>query len=218
MVINVLRGAKTEKIREAGLDRLSTYGIMADTDVRRMRLIIDALIDRGYLTVTGEEYPVVCLAPLYREVIAGDKPLTMMLPRENAPEPSVRGPAAPEPAAHGPVHAAARGVNPRPLSTASAAGPKPEAARPKTILIKAASNEGREPEDDLFIRLKELRNRLAQEARVPAYIIFSDASLRDMCRKRPTTADQFLAVSGVGTAKMEKYGEAFTRLIREVSG
>jgi ATP-dependent DNA helicase RecQ len=67
----------------------------------------------------------------------------------------------------------------------------------------------------LLARLKELRTRLAQEAHVPAYIIFSDASLRDMCRKKPLTPEQFLNVSGVGAVKMEKYGAVFTRLIEE---
>ena len=66
---------------------------------------------------------------------------------------------------------------------------------------------------ELFARLKELRNRLAQERRVPAYIIFSDASLRDMCRKRPQTPEAFLSVLGVGQVKMEKYGAAFIQLI-----
>jgi ATP-dependent DNA helicase RecQ len=72
--------------------------------------------------------------------------------------------------------------------------------------------------EDLFARLKELRNRLAQKSRVPAYIIFSDAALREMCRRMPQTPEQFLAVSGVGMVKMEKYGSLFTGLIREYAG
>jgi superfamily II DNA helicase RecQ len=68
-------------------------------------------------------------------------------------------------------------------------------------------------DEGLFAKLKELRTRLAQEARVPPYIIFSDASLRDMCRKRPINREQFLQVSGVGSIKLEKYGEQFIALI-----
>jgi ATP-dependent DNA helicase RecQ len=67
----------------------------------------------------------------------------------------------------------------------------------------------------LLAKLKDLRAALARRAHVPAYIVFSDASLRDMCRKRPRSADAFLEVSGVGTVKMEKYGGEFTKLIRE---
>lgn len=67
----------------------------------------------------------------------------------------------------------------------------------------------------LFDALRALRNQLAAEARVPAYIIFTDATLRDMCRKMPQSLAEFLQVSGVGKAKMERYGEAFLAAIRD---
>ncbi|MDR0568684.1 MAG: DNA helicase RecQ [Spirochaetaceae bacterium] len=70
-------------------------------------------------------------------------------------------------------------------------------------------------DEALFARLKELRTRLAREARLPAYIIFSDAALRDMCRKLPRTLEQFHSISGVGLVKMGKYGEVFTKTVRE---
>jgi ATP-dependent DNA helicase RecQ len=50
----------------------------------------------------------------------------------------------------------------------------------------------------LFTRLKTLRSKLAASAGIPAYLVFTDAALRDMCRKKPTTVDGFLEVSGVG--------------------
>ncbi len=68
---------------------------------------------------------------------------------------------------------------------------------------------------DLFAKLKNLRSKLASEAHVPAYIIFSDATLRDMCKKLPQTRDEFLTVSGVGAVKAKKYGELFTSVIKE---
>ena len=70
-------------------------------------------------------------------------------------------------------------------------------------------------DDPLYDKLRDLRTKLAAQQRVPAYIIFSDASLRDMCVKQPTTLDAFMDVSGVGQSKLEKYGDAFTALIRE---
>ena len=65
----------------------------------------------------------------------------------------------------------------------------------------------------LFERLKELRREFAAKEGVPAYIVFSDASLRDMCRKKPASLVQFSLVNGVGTVKLEKYGEAFIKVI-----
>lgn len=61
----------------------------------------------------------------------------------------------------------------------------------------------------LFERLRALRKRLADEASVPPYIVFSDATLRDMCAKLPADEDQLLEVSGVGATKLARYGEAF---------
>lgn len=61
----------------------------------------------------------------------------------------------------------------------------------------------------LFEKLRALRNKIASDQRVPAYIVFTDAAIKDMCRLMPTNNVQFLKVSGVGKAKMEKYGKAF---------
>ncbi len=68
---------------------------------------------------------------------------------------------------------------------------------------------------DLLPELKELRKRLASAARVPAFVIFSDATLHDMCAKLPQTEEEFLGVSGVGVAKAKKFCIPFTTLIRE---
>jgi len=69
---------------------------------------------------------------------------------------------------------------------------------------------------DLFDTLRGLRRRLAEERKVPAYIVFGDAALRDMARRRPSTIEGFLEVSGVGETKARQYGEAFVAAIREV--
>lgn len=62
---------------------------------------------------------------------------------------------------------------------------------------------------DLLDKLKQLRRKLAMEKNVPAYIIFSDATLTDMCKKLPMTSEEFLTVSGVGKTKLAQYGEIF---------
>jgi ATP-dependent DNA helicase RecQ len=67
----------------------------------------------------------------------------------------------------------------------------------------------------LLGKLKGLRKEIAARESVPAYIVFTDASLRDMCRKKPVTLPQFADVNGVGAVKLEKYGAMFTILIRD---
>ena len=70
-------------------------------------------------------------------------------------------------------------------------------------------------EDRLLATLKATRTRLAQEEGVPAYIVFSNASLADMATKVPHTMAEFLEVSGVGEVKASRYGEAFLNAISE---
>lgn len=61
----------------------------------------------------------------------------------------------------------------------------------------------------LYAELTELRGELAREQGVPSYFIFSNATLVDMCAKRPRTREEFLGVSGVGAKKAERYGDLF---------
>ncbi len=68
-------------------------------------------------------------------------------------------------------------------------------------------------DEGLFEELRKLRRRLAEENHVPAFIVFSDASLRDMARLKPTTTEGFLEVNGVGERKCKQYAQAFLHVI-----
>ena len=77
--------------------------------------------------------------------------------------------------------------------------------------------EGAEPDGEagrLFEALRQVRRQLAEERGVPPYVVFSDASLREMAALRPTTEEDLLAVSGVGPVKIERYGAAFLAVLR----
>ena len=64
-------------------------------------------------------------------------------------------------------------------------------------------------DEELFEALRALRKRLAGEQNVPAYVVFSDATLAEMAARRPATHAELLEVNGVGQAKLERYGDAF---------
>lgn len=68
--------------------------------------------------------------------------------------------------------------------------------------------------DPLFEELRTVRKKLADEAGVPPFVIFSDKSLQDMVARKPKDDEAFLDVSGVGANKLEKYGEYFLEAIR----
>lgn len=69
--------------------------------------------------------------------------------------------------------------------------------------------------DSLFETLRKLRYEIAKEDEVPAYVIFSDAALRQMETLRPMSDEEFLAIDGVGKTKLEKYGSEFINAIVE---
>ena len=67
----------------------------------------------------------------------------------------------------------------------------------------------------LYDRLRSLRMDLAFAQHVPPFLVFSDKTLKEFCRHLPTTDREFLQISGVGEKKLETYGEAFMKVIRE---
>jgi len=69
-------------------------------------------------------------------------------------------------------------------------------------------------DEELFTRLKKLRKTLADSRRVPAYIVFSDATLIKMAERRPRSTDELRGIPGVGPKKLEEYGEAFLEVLR----
>jgi ATP-dependent DNA helicase RecQ len=83
------------------------------------------------------------------------------------------------------------------------------ASAPRPVAAPAGAGDG-----DLFEALRAVRRQLADERGVPPYVIFSDASLRDMARLRPTTAGTLLEVRGVGEWKCGAFGERFLAAIR----
>lgn len=69
--------------------------------------------------------------------------------------------------------------------------------------------------NSLFETLRKLRSEIAKQEEVPAYIIFNDATLRQLEAERPMSDEEFLNIDGVGKAKLEKYGDAFIKAIIE---
>ncbi len=184
MIIDTLRGSKAEKILKCRLDKIKTYGIMSEVKEKRIRDIINYLVLNDYLMLTNSEFPVARLTVKSRSVLLEGETLIMKISKENE---KVKG----------------KGKE---IGIAK----ERKTVRDETIDIakqKAAINI------DLFNKLKELRFKFAETQKVPAFVIFSDATLIDMCGKLPSNEDEFLGVSGVGKMKLEKYGQAFLDII-----
>lgn len=165
MIADILSGSKRERLLQLGFDKLSTYGIMADTTQKKIVKMIDFLIEKGWLGITEDEYSVVTLTARSPEIVRDRIKVEMKLEKETA-----------------------------------------------AVSMKETAAEY-DIDPGLFAELKKLRSNFAAQEKVPAYIIFTDAALKDMCRRLPFNNDEFLAVSGVGKTKAERYGEAFCTLI-----
>ena len=85
----------------------------------------------------------------------------------------------------------------------------------QTVITRSGSPIVSEINQELLDSLKVVRMYFAKKKGVPAFVIFSDATLAEMCKVLPTTEAEFLTVSGVGTNKLEKYGKAFLRVIKK---
>jgi len=91
----------------------------------------------------------------------------------------------------------------------------PAAKRAVTKAARAPSYEISAEDEPLWEALRELRMTLCKEASVPPYVIFHDTTLREMVRLRPSSAQELLALQGVGEKKLERYGAAFLKVLRE---
>ena len=171
-VIDVLRGADTEKVRQHGHAALSTFGIGAEEGVNHWRSLLRQLMVDGAVWADVEGYGALRLGERARGILRDEVEVRV---REDVSE----------------VKSAAR---------------RRGSSVPETVA----------PADEpVWERLRECRKRLADEQGVPPYVIFHDRTLRDMLARRPGTLAAMLEVSGVGEAKLERYGAAFLDALAE---
>ena len=164
-VVDVLRGADTEAIRQRGHNELSTYGIGGELKRAEWQAIGRELLRLGLVEcASGEVCNVVAYASRSGGITKADIDRFDQANRN-------RG----------------------------------ESARIKPGAIEC--------DEVLFAHLRRLRRKLADERGVPAYIIFSDVSLREMARKYPTNSTEFRRIPGVGEQKLKDFGEAFMSAI-----
>ena len=92
------------------------------------------------------------------------------------------------------------------------------AEKPRRSKSTAAAGELSEFDEKLLNALYAQRKRLAGKQNVPAFVVFSDATLREMAVKKPMSIDELLNISGVGEKKAARYGNAFLRIIEDAVG
>jgi len=166
LIVRMLHGSKEKRVIQLGLDKLSTYGIMHNTDRTQIRDYIDCLIRTGYLSLAGDEYPVLRMTERAKQVLFHGEKVLHTWRKQSRLE-------------------------------------KTASSRKESKAMPTQAGES------LFATLKALRTKMAKEENVPAYIIFSNATLIDMTAKQPQNMAEFLQISGVGEIKAARYGQAF---------
>ncbi|MDO4532147.1 MAG: DNA helicase RecQ [Coriobacteriia bacterium] len=86
MIVDILRGSKNAKLLENGYDELSTYGIMADVSARRIRFILDVLVEHELLFVDAGKFPTVRFTPQAGEFLRNRETLSVKVPKETERE------------------------------------------------------------------------------------------------------------------------------------
>ncbi|MBA3480019.1 MAG: DNA helicase RecQ [Lautropia sp.] len=184
-LVDVLRGAATEKIRRFGHDALPVFGAGGDISVKEWRSVVRQLTIAGLVQVDTERYNSVMLTQASRAVLKGESPVSLRRWREASPTAGRR-----------------RGAS----GGGSGAGSGGRDAALAELDPSAA---------EVFQRLRAWRAQQAQTAGVPAYVIFHDATLREIARNQPKDRGELSAVAGVGARKLESYGDV---LLRTVAG
>ena len=160
MIIDILCGNETDRIKERKLDELSVYGIMKDTPKAQLEGLIKELDEQSLLNITDDQYHVLKADPSCASVLKGETKVTRMIRRASA------------------------------VTVSSSADP-------------------------LIAALRKLRKMLAESEKVPAYVVFPDATLRMIAEKKPQTKGQLKEIQGMGKRKVNKYGARIIRTVKE---
>lgn len=210
-VIDVLTGSRQKRVVDNGHHKLSTWGIGNELAKDDWFELAHVLTEEGYL-VKSADYGVLSLTPEARDALTNREPIVLPF----APELSVAtnakagksgakglrakiGPA-------GKAYRAAAGRGEREENPA-VAEPVSALAEPVSAMVEPASLAA-------YGELKRLRTALARAASVPPYVIFNDRTLEALAESLPADRASLLDITGIGPAKVEKYGEFILKAVR----
>ncbi|CAH0293050.1 ATP-dependent DNA helicase RecQ [Erwinia aphidicola] len=168
-IVEILRGANNQRIRDMQHDKLPVYGIGREQTHEHWTSVLRQLIHLGLVTQNIAMHSALQLTEAARPILRGEAPLQLAVPRLVS-------------------------IKPRSSSQKSFGG-----------------NYDRK----LFAKLRKLRKAIADEANVPPYVVFNDATLIEMAEQMPITASEMLSVNGVGHKKLERFGKPFLVMIKE---
>ncbi|OLC53290.1 MAG: hypothetical protein AUH92_06280 [Acidobacteria bacterium 13_1_40CM_4_69_4] len=186
-IAQVLTGSRSRQVLDRGLDRIPTFGRLADMKIEEVKALLDVLLDASLLERRGIEGGragafVVALSEEGAAVMRAEHRPLLALPGQEVTRPRTAGRVAY--AGRGPV-------------------------------VENGGPADRAPDVQLLGRLKAWRAAEAKRRGVPAYVIFHDTTLEALAVARPRNRGALRVVRGVGPAKMEEYAEALLKMLAE---
>ena len=169
-IIDVLRGAETQKIADRNHNLLDCHGAGAKHSKEYWNAFIRQAVAGTYLTINIQKYGALQLTSRAEQVATGSEKFAL-----------------------------------RRIEALKPARSKKSSRTPAIAVADA--------DKDLLAALKALRLTLAQDRKVPAFVILHDAALNEIARTRPETLDQMASISGIGPRKLEQFGQAFMDVV-----
>ncbi len=194
MLIDILRGSQKQEILENGYHKLKTYGAGADTSFYEWQNLLLQMLNMGIVEMAYDENFVLKVTALGEEILFGKKrqELVRIMPKTAIEKPKK------EPAA--PKKARVTGI-----------------AKEKTpaTLSKESNTEELSFEEIMDQELRILRKKMAEVEGVPPYIVFSDATLKDIIAVMPQNLEELATVSGMAERRIASYGSQIVNLVKK---
>lgn len=189
LVARLLRGAADPRLERSGLDRIPTFGCLAEHSDDWLLRLLRRCVVAGWVDFSGGDRPVVMLTAAGRAVMKGERPARLVLPPRLLRSSTGRG------------HA---GAGREPGST------------PGRARRSAGPRELEGAEGLLFEALRAHRLSLSRQRGVPPYVIASDRALREIAQLRPATLADLELAHGIGPAKARKYGPGLLDVVKSL--
>ncbi|MFT3765908.1 MAG: ATP-dependent DNA helicase RecQ [Minicystis sp.] len=202
-VAAMLAGERNARVTKAGLDRLSTFGVLAGRTGEEVMGILRALLANGWIDLDGGDYPVPRMTPLGWKVVRGELEIRVRLPSF-------------------PSRAQARSARRLPKKPLGRQEPRGgvEAAMPGAQSPNPAPapalfpSEAPAPDPQILAALRAHRSVLARARSVPPYVIAPDRTLAAIATARPQNDADLLRCHGMGPSRLASYGEGFLAIVR----
>lgn len=223
LIVNLLLGKKTDnRIELYHLDEIKTFGAMAEEKPATIHSEIDYLIYCGYLVVEKDNgYPILKLGKPAQKVLFQDEKIFMKMPAVEGKLSKKKSAKSEKEKKSVRERRRLPDINPDLLPNPT----DPQYFSPNATWqiqtltpddLPELQRRSEEEDERIFNILRDLRAQIAKEENIPAYLVFSNATLKDMVAVWPQNKAEMLTVSGVGEKKMEKYGQLFLEKLAEL--